>query len=121
MSETIRISLPTYDALTDTNLDHFALFADQDNVLIKEFARGTINVAGSGSGTVAHNLGYIPFAFALVKESFTSPTFDLFTWLTGSIFSNNYSFDMDATNIYFHNPGGSTARDFKYYIFYDNQ
>jgi hypothetical protein len=121
MSETIRISLPGYDALTDTNLDHFALFTDQDNILIKEAVRGTVNVAGMSSATVAHNLGYIPFAFALVKQHFTSPTYDLFTWLTGSTFNNNYSFDMDATNIYFRNLNDSTARDFKYYIFYDNQ
>ena len=39
MGNVIRVALPTYNALTDTNPDHFALYSDQDWVLIKEFTR----------------------------------------------------------------------------------
>lgn len=66
MTQVIRCALPGYDALTDTNLDHFSLFSDVDNVLIKrkQTGTGTIAIAG-GSGytvdTIPHNLGYVPF------------------------------------------------------------
>ena len=35
MSNVIRCALPGYNALTDTNLDHYSLYGDVDNVLIK--------------------------------------------------------------------------------------
>lgn len=53
----IRVSLPGVDARTSTDPNDFALFADEDNVLLKEESRG--NLASGGS--YAHNLGYIPF------------------------------------------------------------
>src|SRR3990167_828311 len=62
MTNVIRVALPNIDALTDTDPSHYSLFSDTDNVLIKEFARdsGTIT-GGSGTATIPHNLGYIPF------------------------------------------------------------
>jgi hypothetical protein len=62
MTTTVRVALPGYDAGTDTNLDHFSLYADEDNVLIKQkFGTvGTIS-AYTGTNTYTHDLGYIPF------------------------------------------------------------
>jgi hypothetical protein len=63
MGQTIRCSLPGYNCLTDTNLDHYSLYADVDNVLIKEFTKGSA-VISDGSPTeldISHNLNYIPF------------------------------------------------------------
>lgn len=65
MSNVIRLALPGYNALTDTNPDHFSLFSDEDNVLIKELANQSVNVAVAGGlgytkQTISHGLGYIP-------------------------------------------------------------
>src|SRR5690606_31415015 len=54
---TARESLTGVNALTDTNPNNYALFAEQDNVLLKEHSRGAL----SAGGNVTHNLGYIPF------------------------------------------------------------
>ena len=56
----MRVSLPDYDALTDGTPSHYSIFADTDNVLIKELSKGTISVGAYATGTIAHNLGYIP-------------------------------------------------------------
>ncbi len=69
MGYTARTSLPGYDCLTDTNLDHYSLYADVDNVLIKRQSTGTASIATAGTAgfttqTFNHNLGYIPFYVA---------------------------------------------------------
>ena len=70
MSKVIRVALPGYD-IRDTNLDHFSLYSDIDNLLIKRFLQGTDVVADGGTtpqtNTYNHNLGYIPF-FAAFSE-----------------------------------------------------
>lgn len=55
------ISLSGYNALTDTNPDHFSLYSDEDNVLIKEYLRSTDSIANLGSKVINHNFGYVPF------------------------------------------------------------
>ena len=60
MGMEMRVSLPGYDCLTDTNLDHYALNSNEDNVLIKEYTRGTATISAGGTLQVPHNLGYIP-------------------------------------------------------------
>ncbi len=62
MSQTMRVSLPGYDCLTDGTIDHYSVYADTDNVLIKEQARGTLSVANGYNGTISHALGYVPFS-----------------------------------------------------------
>jgi hypothetical protein len=69
MGYTARVSLPGYDAGTDTNLDHYSLYADVDNIMIKNQQKvlGTVGTAGTAGytiGTIPHNLGYIPFYMA---------------------------------------------------------
>lgn len=115
MGKTIRVSLPTYDAIEDTNVDHYALFADEDNVLIKEFARGVISVPHGGSAEITHNLGYIPF-------------FAFFVNIGGGVYQLGWLYNPDSGNnayattsvIHFSHTSGSD-RDFLYYIFYDQQ
>lgn len=114
MGQVIRVSLPTYNALIDTNPDHFALYSDQDWILIKEKARGSVSISGGGSSTISHNLGYIPFVLVFSNGSLSE-------WI--SLIGNSWSgsdgyFDVDTSNLYIYNTiaGGITA---KYYIFYD--
>ncbi len=118
MAYTIRVSLPSYDALTDTNLDHYALCADIDNILIKEKARGTITLSYSDWGNIAHNLNYIP-AFLFWGEDSNGNLV-----LTESIFTfslNSWYTQIDGTNLLIAQgavyPGTATG---SYFIFYDN-
>jgi hypothetical protein len=105
----IRVALPGYDALTDTDPQHFSLFSDTDNVLIKEFDRGS----GNGNATINHNLGYVPFF--LVYTDIGGGRFrvvnaqnplgggpQVYTTTTDLIIANN------------------AGADYQYYIFYDN-
>ena len=111
----VKISLPTYDASIDTNLDHFALWAMSDdsvnNVLIKEKTRGSISVSGSGgSEPITHDLGYVPF-FAIYANN---------QWVFGWDFFGDYRAYATTTTLILIN-NNSSSRIFKYYIFYDQQ
>jgi hypothetical protein len=69
MAQTIRVSLPGYDALTETNPDHFALYADEDWVLIKEYVRSSVYVeAGQERGFLFYLPSYIPVVFAYYQD-----------------------------------------------------
>lgn len=103
--------MPGYNALTDTDLDHFALHSDEDNVLIKEFARGSYTSTAGETKTIAHNLGYIPFylVFVEVNGKWMSTgygTFQLYI-ASGVNTANLVIYTYPAINV-------------KYYIFYDN-
>ena len=109
-----KIALPGYDAFTDTDPDHFALFVDQrvDYILIKQFAKDTVPV--TTTVTIAHNLGYVPFC--LVFAEFTPGV-----WR--KIYGRNIDgfapyFHVNATNLILENAGG--AKNFSYWIFFDN-
>lgn len=113
---TMRVSLPRYDCITDRNIDHYALYADQDNVLIKEFSRGTTNVTGPGTTSISHNLGYPPMFMGYVK--ITSANFQ---WIYGSGFFNNYYAYASTASLLLVNKDSSGTKIFKHYLFYDNQ
>jgi hypothetical protein len=132
MTWTTRISLPGYDALTDTNLDHFALYADQNNVLIKELVRGSIGILGNGSGLtvgIAHNLGYVPFFLCFVLDtqatapsiSATNNKWKLLAHNTAGASVPPYTALADSTYLYITNylAGEAGTISFKYFIFYD--
>lgn len=70
MAYSIRVSLPGYNALTDTNPDHFALKSDLNDILIKEYTRGTITVQEYTPVTINHNLGYIPFYITFYQRTY---------------------------------------------------
>lgn len=111
MTYTIRVSLAGYNALTDTNPDHYALYADSDWVLIKEKTRGSVSVAGSGgTQTITHSLGYVPF-FAVYANG---------QWVYGYDMYGDYRAYATTTTLVLINNGAS-AKTFKYYIFYDQQ
>lgn len=107
MPNVIRIALPTYNALTDTNPDHFALYTDEDWVLIKEFARGSV---ASGS-TVYHNLGYVPTVLAYAIDASGRGH-----WAYGETMYAEYRMKIYTDRVTFSSDGSAT---FKYYIFYD--
>lgn len=116
MAYTLRVSLPTYNALTDTNPDHYALYADSDWILIKEKARGSCSISNGNTETISHDLGYIPYT--IVFYNISSGVWkkiqarDDWEGLGGS-------FTLTTTQLLITNNTGST-KTFKYYIFYDN-
>lgn len=117
-SNAFLIALHGYNATTDTDPDHFALYADQatDHILIKEKARGTALVVTGGSGTpIAHGLLYVPFCLAFVEVSagrwrklYSVPLFTTGCW-----------FEINNSQLLLHNTTG-TSKNFAYQIFYDN-
>ncbi len=116
MGFTIRVTTPGYDALTDVTPDHYSLLSDSDNILIKEKVRGTISVAAGSNGTVAHNLGYIPFVVSNYKEG------DNYIKCYGQISAsaiNRPGYNLGTSNIIFVNTG-TVSLVFSYYLFYDN-
>ncbi len=117
------IALPGYNAQTDTNPDHFAVYANDDNVLIKRKLTGTAVIADGSPTilTVAHNLGYIPFFVVYYYDE------NNIVW---SILDNQYDpfsvpqqiCAVDTNNLYIYNFGGHPSGHVQvaYDIFYDN-
>lgn len=106
----MRVALPGYDALTDTNPDHFALNSDENWVLIKEKMRGTVSVNANSNATITHNLGYVPF-FSVYADR---------EWITGyNIYSSFQAYATTTTLVMRNN--SASAKTFAYYIFYDRQ
>jgi len=116
MGQTIRVSLPGVDAGTATDIDGYALYADEDNVLIKEKSRGTIGVDYLGNGTVNHNLGYIPFY--LVYAGVSSGRYRIASGYD-PLGSGWRSFSSTA-DLFIQNRDGTAGTIVQYYIFYDN-
>jgi len=116
MGRGIKVALPGYNAETDTNPDHFALYVNSDDpndyVLIKEKEKDTVLV--NTSETIAHGLGYVPMV--LVFAEFSPGVWrrcysrDITGW--GAYYT------IDGTNLKLYNSGG--ARQFAYHIFLDN-
>lgn len=113
----MRVSLPGYDAGTDTNLDHFALYTDQDNVLIKEFTRGIGTIATNGTLQIAHNLGYVPFFLSYINmgggTSALIPAFCNDGPSVPDAYAASNKGTLSITNF-------DLQTTFPYYIFYDN-
>lgn len=126
MSNVIRVALPGYNALTDTDLDHFSLYTDEDNILIKEFTRGSDTIPLSGTPyEITHNLGYIPFFLVFVYDTNGSfyANVDANQWkLVSNVQSPvavpRFYCYADTSKIYILNQDADTI--FKWFIFYDN-
>ena len=114
MANTIRVALPGYDAETDTNPDHFALYGDEDWVLIKEKSHGYINIQPSSHVHIAHNLGYVPMVFVYGRESA-----DTWTMILGDSADAASHIEVSTTELIIYNGSGVKAIPFTYYIFYD--
>ena len=110
---TFRVSLPGIDALTNTDPKNFSIFADSDNVLIKEFERGSDTVLNQPQ--ITHNLGYIPFYLIMGEVSSgryriaNSQNIQAGSWIT---YCDNSKIYLDA--------GASVSDKYSYFIFYDN-
>ena len=114
----IKVSLQGYDAITDTNIRHFTLWAlstdATDNVLIKEKTRGSVSISTSSSQNVAHGLSNVPFCIVFYEK-----TTGVYQKLYGSPYGiDDAYFIVNGTNLTMYNYTGST-KTFKYYIFYD--
>jgi hypothetical protein len=116
MAQVFKISLPGYNAETDTNPDHFALYVDQlvDYILIKEKTYATVSVTAGDSTNVAHNLGYVPFCLVFVESSSGVWRKVFGTPIDGA----GASFTVDDTNLTLYN-NYATNKSFSYHIFYD--
>ena len=115
MNQVIKIALSGYNAFTDNDQDHFALFVDQrvDYILIKEKLTATVSV--DGTVNVAHGLGYVPFALVFAETS-GGVWRKLFSY---PIDSSDFWFEVNDTNLVLRNDTGS-AVNYSYHIFYDN-
>lgn len=117
MSKGIRSALYGYNALTDTDVRHFSIYTDttENNVLIKEFARGSKSVGDYTTESVSHNLNYIPFYLAYFPVSSgryrVNSNYDTLAGTSGSY--------VTTTDIYFVNNTGAGTAVFKYLIYYD--
>jgi hypothetical protein len=115
----IKVSLPGYDAITDTDPIHFALWATssdtENHVLIKESTRGTVSIADDDNEPITHGFTYIPMCFVFIEES--SGVFKKLSGSFGDASSESY-YEISDTNLTIFNKSGST-KNFKYYIFYD--
>lgn len=114
MANAILVARPGYNALTDTDPDHFALYADQavDYILIKEKARGYATVGAGGSLNIGHGLSYVPFCLVFVESSAGVWRKVFSTAIDGTI----WSFEVNETNLVLKGANGF----FWYHIFYDN-
>jgi len=117
MAQSMRVSLPGYNALTDTDPDHYALYADEDWVLIKEKTRGTGTLDYTASATIAHGLGYIPMVFLWGENSDGDIVFQGLPDVLSA--QEEWQVEIDDTNITVSQLVGVDDRDYKYYIFYD--
>ena len=134
MGKGIKISLPGYDATTDTNKDHFALWVDSDDAsdsILKEFTRDskTLTVDHTDPYEITHNLGYIPMFFVFVYDKAIyyggiADKWKLVPHRQSSIQAAPYYVFADTTKIYIYyidGDDGVHTTDFTWYIFYDNQ
>jgi hypothetical protein len=118
MRQVIKIALPGYNAFTDTNPDHFALYVDPDErvdyVLIKEKLTATTSINASSSIEIAHGLGYVPFCLVFVE-------YEAGKWrklFSRPIDGTGFYFEVTSTNLKIYNDSVS-AKNFSYHIFYD--
>lgn len=120
MARTVfKSALAGFRADTDTNPDHFSIYFDENdaaseqNILIKERQRGSVTIAGFGTATINHGLGYVPLAYVFGQVSG-----DTWAFIMGEASDITAYFDVDSNNLVLHNTG-SVSKQFKYYIFYD--
>lgn len=117
-SKVIRVSLPTYDALTDSDPDHYALYSDEDWILIKEKTRGSVELDSGETETIAHGLAYVPFVLVYGKQTTGTVT----NWfLCGTKDEFLVYFEVNSTNLLIKKIDNGCNGEAKYYIFYDQQ
>lgn len=116
MATTFRVSKPGYNALTDTDPNNFAIYADADDVLIKELARGSGTLALGSSVTINHNLGYIPTFFVWGQTA--AGQYRLVN--AQSPVGGGWKSYVTTTTLVITNSFSSSFTGYRYYIFYDD-
>lgn len=111
MAITFRVSLAGFNALTEADVKNYSLYADSDNILIKEQSRGTVN---GQAEQITHSIGYLPHIYAYGEIS--SGRFQLGT---GYNLFGDFRAYVDDTKLYLNNTTGSD-KDMRYFIFYDD-
>lgn len=115
MPQTIRISKPGFNVLTDPDIFNYSLFADSDNILIKEFARGTGQLDLHEEIEITHGLGYIPSY--LVYGEVDTNKFRATNWY--SLFSGVWRAYATTSELIIRNEFNNSFKNFRYYIFHD--
>lgn len=111
--QTVRISLLGIDALeADPDARDYSLLADEDNILIKEHSRGSVE--DDTTVEVNHDLGYFPHFYAYGQTS--SGTFQIMNGF--NLFGDFRSF-VKTNSLNLVNVSGE-ERVMRYYIFYDD-
>jgi len=118
----MRVSLPGYDALTDPDINNYALYTDSDNILIKEKARGSVTVPANTTTNLAHGLTYIPMVLVYCEAANGEIGTNGRWFLLGS--NDGYSMvglEITTTYIKIINNAATYSKNCKYYVFYDQQ
>jgi hypothetical protein len=115
MPRGIKIAHSGVNALTDTDPSHFSLYIDgtTDHILVKEVNRTESTINATTTLSVNHNLGYFPYFVAEVEILGGE-----FQWIYGSSTFSPYKIWVTTTQFKIVN-GESSAKDFSYYLFYD--
>jgi hypothetical protein len=115
-TDTFRVSLPTINALTNTNPNNYAIYINEStsDILIKEKTRGSVTInSGTYDYEISHGLNYVPLCFVFIEISS-----GVYRRVDGADSFDSYYFTIDDSKIYLTNTTGS-QKTFKYYIFYD--
>jgi hypothetical protein len=124
MPKVIRVALPEYNAETDTNPDHFSLYSDEDNILIKRAFTGLDTIAavtgapGYVTDTIPHSLNYIPFYVAFADQ-YGDGDWTMLNNQYNPVSVPNIISGINTTNLFITNFNGLNA-DYTYDIFYDD-
>lgn len=117
MANVIRVALSGFNAVTDSDIRHFSLYSDDDNVLIKEHSRGTVtDLDDAQTSTITHSLGYSPHCY-VYGETSTNGRFQL---VTGYNLFGDWRMLTNDDDLEIDNNTGTDNRDIRYFIFYDN-
>jgi len=117
MTNVIRVALPGQaNALVDTDPRDYSLFTDQDNVLIKEHSRGSVELDAFQSTNITHNIGYPPHFYVWAE---TSPA-GRYQLVNGYSMYADWRVQVDSTKLYIENLQSNNDEGVQYYIFYDN-
>jgi hypothetical protein len=116
MSYTIRVSLSGINALEATpDARDYSLLADDDNILIKEEGRGSVDVAEFTWEEIDHDIGYCPHFYIYGEVS--SGRYQLVNGY--NIFGNFLGYTGIST-LYLKNGMCGDSRKIRYYVFYDD-
>jgi len=112
---TFRVSLPGFNCLTEADPANYSVYADSDNVLIKEHSRGSATI-GQTTYSVSHNLGYFPHFY--VYGEISAGKFQIVNGY--NLFGDWRSILKDVNTLDITNIRGPASADLRYFIFYDD-